>query len=88
MVHVASRDTSKSANQEILEKEHARLDHDHDVLPRCRHIVEITQACINRGIFPDGSEVREIPYAIMKEARETLIYQRHRHIIGGGGREV
>lgn len=51
MVHVAPRDPSRSAHQEILEGEHAQLDHVEDVFPRCRCIVKIAQEDIDRGIF-------------------------------------
>lgn len=60
----------------MLEGDETLLDHVHDALPRCRHIMEIAQTNIDRGIFPDGSEVREVLDDIMKEARETLMYWR------------
>lgn len=40
--------------------------------------MEIVQACINRGIFLDRSEVRQVLDVIMTEERETLMYQRER----------
>lgn len=61
---------------------HINLDHPHDVLSRCRHIMEIVQTCIDRGIFPDGSDVRRVLDAIMTKAHEALIYQRQRQRTG------
>lgn len=58
MAHAALGDSSMSAHQEILEEEHAQLNHAHDVLSRCRCIMEIAQTDIDRDIFPDESEVR------------------------------
>lgn len=60
--------------QEIIEGEHTQLNHDEDVLSRCRCIMEITKANIDRGIFPDGYDVRQILDVIMAESRGTLIY--------------
>lgn len=58
MVQAAPKDQLRSTHQEILEEEQTRLDHAHDVLPRCRRIVEIVQVGIDKNIFPNGSEVR------------------------------
>ena len=55
------------------------------MLHRCRRIIEIAQTGIDRGIFRDDSEVREILDAIMMETRETLMYQRQHQSTGGGG---
>ena len=41
MVQVAPKDPLSPTHQEILEEEHAQLDHVHDVLPGCLRIVEI-----------------------------------------------
>ena len=76
MVWAALGDPLRPAHQELLEEEKAQLDHVEDVLPRYHCIVEIAHACIDRGIFLDGSDVRQILDVIMTEARETLMYQR------------
>lgn len=76
MVHVAPGDPPKPAHQKILEEEQAQLDHAHDVFPICRCIVYIPQADIDKGIFPDGSKVRQVLEAIITEAQEALMYQR------------
>lgn len=55
IVHPTPGDPSSLAHQEILEEVHTRLYHAHDVFPRCRHIMEIVHAGIDRGIFPDFS---------------------------------
>ncbi|CAL5194313.1 unnamed protein product [Lathyrus oleraceus] len=55
---VAPGDPLRPSHQEILEDEHSQLDHPHDVLSRCRCIVEIVQAGIYRGVFPNGFELR------------------------------
>lgn len=75
MVLASLGDLLSLAHQDILEKEQTQLDHVHDVLPRCRCIMETVYASIDKGIFPNGSEVRQILYAIMTEARETLMYR-------------
>lgn len=82
MVHDAPGDPSRPTHQEIIEEEHTQLGHAHDVLPRCRCIVEIAQEAIDKCIFPDGSEVRHVLDAIMTDARETLMYQRQRWRMG------
>lgn len=74
MVETAPGDPLRLVHQEILEEEHTRLDHAHDVLPKCCSIMEIIQACIDKGTFPDGFEAREVIDAIMTEERETLMY--------------
>lgn len=76
MVQAAPEDPSRSSHQEILEEEQTQLDHVEDVLPRYRRIMEIVHACIDRGIFPDGSDVRYVLNAIMIEAHKVLIYRR------------
>lgn len=54
------------------------IDHAKDVLPRCHCIMEIEHEGIDKGIFPDGSDVRQVLNAIMTKARETLMYRRQR----------
>ena len=76
MVQATLGDPPRSAYEEIQEEEHTQLNHAHDVLPRCYFTVKIMQASIGKGIFLDGSEVREVLYAIMAEAHESLMYQR------------
>lgn len=76
MVQAAPRYPPRSTHQEILEEKQARLDHAHDVLPRCRCIVEIVHASVDKGIFPNDSNVREVLHVIMTEAREALMMSR------------
>lgn len=83
MLHAALGDPSRPAHQEILKEEKTWLDHVDDVLPRCRHIVEIVQTCIDISIFPDRSDVRYILDSIMTEARGALIYRRQGRRTGG-----
>lgn len=52
------------------------LDQDHGVLSRCCRIMEIAQTCIDKGIFSNGSEMKEVLNIIMMEARDTMIYYR------------
>lgn len=47
--------------------------------------MDIAQTYIDRGIVPDGYEVKEILDVIMTDARETLMYQRKRQSTGGRG---
>lgn len=56
MVHAAPGDPPRPIHPDILEDEQAQLDHAKDILPKCRHIVEIAQAGIDKGIFPDGPD--------------------------------
>ena len=51
-------------------------------MPRYRHRVEIAQEGIGRGIFLDGSNVRQILDPIMTEARGVMMYQRQRQRTG------
>lgn len=69
MVHVAPGGPPRPSHQGILEEEQLQLDHVKDVLPKCHCIMEITHACIDRGIFPDRSNVRQVLDAIMTEAQ-------------------
>lgn len=75
-------DPPRSAHQEILKEEQTQLNRVEDVLPRCRRIVEIVQTDIDRFIFSDGSDVRQILNAIMTEARGALMYRRQRRRTG------
>lgn len=59
MVQTALGDLLRLSRQKILE----------DVFPRCHRIVEIAQAGIDRGIFPDGSDVRQVLDVILTDAR-------------------
>lgn len=83
MVHDAPEDPPRPMHQKILEEEQAQLYHDYDVLPRCQYIVGIMHVGIDRGIFPYGSEVRQVLDAIMMEAREALMYRRYCRRIEG-----
>ena len=76
MVQTSPEDPPRPSHQEKLEEEQTQLDNAHDVLLRCRRIMEIVQEDIDICIFPDGSDVRQVLYTIMTEARETLMYQR------------
>lgn len=67
-MHAALGDPSRPTHQEILEEEHAQLDHAQDVFPRCFHFIEIAHADIHSGIFLDRSNLRQILYAIMTKA--------------------
>lgn len=78
MVQYAPGDPSRPAHQEILEEEQTHLNCANDVFRRCHRIVEIAQTNVDIYIFLDGFEARELLDAIMTEARETLMYQRHR----------
>ncbi|XP_050875986.1 uncharacterized protein LOC127079651 [Lathyrus oleraceus] len=78
MVHAAPGDTPRLVHQDILEEEQAQLCHVEDVSPMYCSIVEITRTYIDRGIFSDGSNVRQVLDAIITEARGALLYQRHR----------
>lgn len=69
MVQAPPGDTSRPAHQGILEDEQTQLDHAEDLLPKCRRIVEIAQAGIDKDIFSDGSDVRQVLNIIMMEAR-------------------
>lgn len=73
MVQAAPEDPPRSTHQEILEDEHARLDHAHDILLRYRRIVENAHVDIDRGIFTVGSKVREVVDAIMTDVLETTL---------------
>ncbi|CAL5208186.1 unnamed protein product [Lathyrus oleraceus] len=90
MVQAASEDPHRPVHQEILVDEQTQLDHVEDVFPRCRRIVEIVQAGIDKGIFPDGYAMRQILYVIMVKTNEALMYRRQRQRIdeidGRGGR--
>lgn len=87
MVHASPGDPSRPDHQEIQEEERAQLDYAEDVLLRCRRIVEVVQADIDICIFPDGSDVRQVLDAIMKETHGILMYQRqHRRTNGIDGR--
>lgn len=74
MVNDAPGDPPRLALQEILYDEQSQLDHAHDVLHKCRRIMEIAKADIDEGIFLYGSDVRPTLDAIMTEARKTLLY--------------
>lgn len=60
------------------------------MLPKCHRLVDITQTSIDKGIFPDGPDVRQVLDAIMTEAHVTLMYRRQCRmtwgIDGQGGR--
>lgn len=71
MVQAALGDPSMLAHQEISEEEQTQLDHAKDVLPRCFYIEE---EGIDRDIFPDESDVRQVLDDIMTEARGALMY--------------
>lgn len=58
-------DPPRLAHQTILEEEQAMADNVVDVLPRCGCIMEIVQAGIDKGLFLNGSEVREFLDVIM-----------------------
>lgn len=83
MVQAASGDPPMLAYQEILEEKQTQLNHVEDVLPRCHRILEITQAGIDKCIFLDGSDVRQVLYGIMMETRGALMYQRQCQRRGG-----
>lgn len=74
IAHAALGDPPRPAHQEILEEEQAQLDHVEDALLRCHYIVEIAREDIDRGIFPDGSDVRQVLDAIMMEPHGALLY--------------
>lgn len=61
----AHGDPPRPTHQEILEEEHARINHIIDVLPACQRITEDTH-------------VREIIATILSEAQNTLQYKRQR----------
>lgn len=69
-VQAAPGDPLRPSHQEILEGEQSQLDYTEDGLPRCRRIMKIVQTSIDKGIFPDGSDVRQFLDVIMTEARE------------------
>ncbi|KAI5416015.1 uncharacterized protein LOC127073444 [Lathyrus oleraceus] len=73
MVHAAPGDPHRSAHQEIPKEEKTQLNHVKDVFPRCCRIIEIAHACIDRAIFSDGSDLRQVLDAIMTKAYGTLI---------------
>lgn len=58
MVQFAPGDPYRPAHQEILDEEQEQLDHVEDIFPRRHRTVEIAQAGIDKGIFPDGSDMR------------------------------
>lgn len=62
-------DPPRPTHPEILEEEQVMAYHVVDVLPRCICIVEIKQLSIDREPFPNGSELRDVLYAIMGKAR-------------------
>lgn len=69
-MQAVSEDPLRPSHQEILEEDQTQLDHAENVLPIChRCIVEIVHACIDKGIFSDGSDVKHVLDAIMTEAR-------------------
>lgn len=89
MVEAVLGDPPRPNHQEILEEEQTQLYHDHDGLPKCCRIVEIVQADIDKGVFPDGSKVRRLLDAITREARKELMYRRQHHMnMDRGGRGV
>lgn len=85
MVQTAPGDQLRLNHEKILEEEQTQLDHVEDVLPRCHRImeIEIVHANIDRDIFSNEPDVRQILDAIMTEAREALMLQRqHRRTNG------
>lgn len=60
IVQAALGDPPRSAHQEILQDGQTHLYHADDVLPKYHRIVEIAQASINRCIFLDESDVRQV----------------------------
>lgn len=71
-----------STHQKILEEEYARASYVVDVLTRCRCIMDMEQASIDRRVFSEDFEARDILYAIMRR------HGRHfstRGIVGTGG---
>lgn len=68
IVQAAPEDPPRPSNQKILEEEQKRLYHAHDVFPICHQLMKIVQSGIDRGIFPNGSKVREFLDAIITEA--------------------
>lgn len=83
MVQAPPRDSPKPTHQEILEETQAQLDHVECVLPIFRRIVEIARADIDKGIFLDRSNVRQVLDVIVTEARGAWCT---RDIIRGRGR--
>ena len=69
MVHAAPEEPPRLAHYEILEEKQTQLDHVENVLPKCHCIMEISQTCIDRGIFSGRYDVRYVLDAIMTEAR-------------------
>lgn len=72
-VHNALGDPLRLTHYEILEKVHDWEDHVVDVLPRYRRIMETRQADIDRELFSNDSEARDVVDAMMEEA---LLYMR------------
>lgn len=72
-----SRRSTQINHQGILEEE-ARADHNVDVLPRFCRIIEIRHAGIERGVFPDGSEARDVIDVMMAEALQCRRQRRNR----------
>lgn len=65
-------------HQEILEEEHARDGHTHNVLSVCRCIATLARDAVEKGDFEEDNSGMTIIQAILAEAQNVLKYMRQR----------
>lgn len=68
MILDALGDPPRPAHQKILKEELIGEDHVIDMLPKYRRIMEIVHTDIDKGIFPNGSKVRDTIDSMLAEA--------------------